>query len=193
MSDKTLQFGVNLNNREPLIAPDYDLQALLDLSSVVEESGFDSVWVGDSLFSKPRYEPLALLSAISQRTSRVRLGTACLVTSTRNPLYLGSFLIGLGFTIAAGQPFLVFVFIVMILGIYLPVMRVEAETLAELFGRKYTRYASEVPLFWPRFSPYRDYDNEFDRSLYLRYREYRAAVGAVVAWALLAVKAIYFK
>ena len=112
---------------------------------------------------------------------------------TRNPLYLGSFLIGLGFTIAAGQPVLVFVFIVMILGIYLPVMRVEAQTLAELFGKKYTRYASEVPLLLPRFSPYRDYDNEFDRSLYLRYREYRAAVGAVVAWALLAVKAIYFK
>jgi alkanesulfonate monooxygenase SsuD/methylene tetrahydromethanopterin reductase-like flavin-dependent oxidoreductase (luciferase family) len=46
------------------------------------------VWVGDSLFSKPRYEPISLLSAISQRTSRVRLGTACMVTSTRNPLYL---------------------------------------------------------------------------------------------------------
>src|SRR6266516_4839690 len=70
MSDKTTQFGVNLNNREPLIAPDYDLQALLDLSTIVEDSGFDSVWVGDSLFSKPRYEPLALLAAISQRTSR---------------------------------------------------------------------------------------------------------------------------
>jgi len=27
-----LEFGVNLNNREPLIAPDYDLQMLLDLS-----------------------------------------------------------------------------------------------------------------------------------------------------------------
>ena len=88
MSEGRLEFGVNLNNREPLIAPDYDLQALLDLSTVVEESGFDSVWVGDSLFSKPRYEPISLLSAISQRTSRVRLGTACLVTSTRNPLYL---------------------------------------------------------------------------------------------------------
>jgi alkanesulfonate monooxygenase SsuD/methylene tetrahydromethanopterin reductase-like flavin-dependent oxidoreductase (luciferase family) len=46
------------------------------------------VWVGDSLFSKPRYEPIALLAAISQRTERVRLGTACLVASTRNPLYL---------------------------------------------------------------------------------------------------------
>ena len=83
-----LQFGVNLNNREPLIAPDYDLQMLLDLSQVVESSGFDSVWVGDSLFSKLRYEPISLLSAISQRTTRVKLGTACMVSSTRNPLYL---------------------------------------------------------------------------------------------------------
>jgi alkanesulfonate monooxygenase SsuD/methylene tetrahydromethanopterin reductase-like flavin-dependent oxidoreductase (luciferase family) len=83
-----IEFGVNLNNREPLIAPDYDLQMLLDLSGRVEELGFESVWVGDSLFSKPRYEPITLLSAISQRTSRVRLGTACMVSSTRNPLYL---------------------------------------------------------------------------------------------------------
>ena len=83
-----LEFGVNLNNREPLIAPDYDLGMLLDLSEVVEERGFDSVWVGDSLFSKPRYEPIALLAAISQRTSQVKLGTACMVSSTRNPLYL---------------------------------------------------------------------------------------------------------
>jgi alkanesulfonate monooxygenase SsuD/methylene tetrahydromethanopterin reductase-like flavin-dependent oxidoreductase (luciferase family) len=88
MSDRPLEFGVNLNNREPLIAPDYDVPMLLDLSEVVEAAGFDSVWVGDSLFSKPRYEPISLLSAISQRTSRVRLGTACMVSSTRNPLYL---------------------------------------------------------------------------------------------------------
>lgn len=87
-SDRPLEFGVNLNNREPLIAPDYGLDDLLALSEVVEEKGFDSVWVGDSLFSKPRWEPISLLSAISQRTSRVRLGTACMVSSTRNPLYL---------------------------------------------------------------------------------------------------------
>ncbi len=83
-----VQFGVNLNNREPLIAPDYDLPALLDLSERVERLGFDSVWVGDSLFSKPRYESISLLSAISQRTERVRLGTACLISTQRNPLVL---------------------------------------------------------------------------------------------------------
>jgi hypothetical protein len=53
---RTLEFGVNLNNREPLIAPDYDIQMLLALSEKVEELGFDSVWVGDSLLPKPCYE-----------------------------------------------------------------------------------------------------------------------------------------
>jgi len=83
-----LHLGLNLNNREALIAPDYGLPELLDLAQRAEEMGFDSVWVGDSLLSKPRYEPLALLAALSQRTSRVRLGTACLVTTQRHPVQL---------------------------------------------------------------------------------------------------------
>ena len=83
-----VKFGVNLNNREPLIAPGYSLTDLLDLGVMAESRGFDSIWVGDSLFSKPRFEPISLLAALSQRTSAVQLGTACLVTSTRNPLYL---------------------------------------------------------------------------------------------------------
>src|ERR687887_1497580 len=45
---------------------------------------------------------------------------------TRNPLYLGSFLIGLGFTIAAGRLILGFVFAALFVGIYLPVMLVES-------------------------------------------------------------------
>lgn len=113
---------------------------------------------------------------------------------TRNPLYLGSFLAGLGFTIAAGRVFLSIIFVIMILGIYLPVMRVESETLSELFGKKYARYAAEVPLLLPRLSPYRRQNEaKFDRDLYFRYREYRASLGALIAWALLALKAIYFK
>jgi alkanesulfonate monooxygenase SsuD/methylene tetrahydromethanopterin reductase-like flavin-dependent oxidoreductase (luciferase family) len=85
MARQPLRFGVNLNNREPLIAPDYTLSDLLSLAERAEAAGFDSVWVGDSLFSKPRWEPITLLSAISQRTSRVKLGTACIVSGTRHP------------------------------------------------------------------------------------------------------------
>ena len=131
-----------------------------------------------------------------------QLATSGPYAYTRNPLYFGSFLLGLGFTIAAGQPrllggawaTLVFggLFAALFLGIYLPVMRVEAATMAELFGAEYARYARAVPLFFPRLSPYRDEANagvRFDAGLYMRYREYRAALGLLAAWGVLALKA----
>lgn len=117
---------------------------------------------------------------------------------TRNPLYLGSFILGLGFTVAASSGawrFLLLgsLFASLFLGIYLPVMRVEAETLAELFGEEYRRYAEAVPLLFPRLKPYRTGDGasvKFDPNLYLRYREYRAALGLLLAWGVLALKAV---
>ena len=115
---------------------------------------------------------------------------------TRNPLYLGSFLLGVGFTIASGQPLLAIPFAALFLGIYFPVMRVEATHLAESFGEDYQRYAQSVPLFLPYRLPYRDErtaDAKFDASLYLRYREYRAALGLLIAWGLLALKAVFLK
>lgn len=113
---------------------------------------------------------------------------------TRNPLYLGSFVLGLGFSIAAGRIVLALAFAILFLGIYVPVMRVESATLAELFGKKFRRYAEAVPLFFPRFTAYRaGTSTNFEVSLYKRYREYQAALGFAVAWALLAVKAFYFR
>ena len=114
---------------------------------------------------------------------------------TRNPLYLGSFMLGLGFTIASGRWLLAILFAALFLGIYFPVMRVEATTLAGLFGDGYERYARAVPLFFPRLSPYpgRNVQNRFDGSLYLRYREYQAGLGLLVAWGLLVAKSYYFR
>ena len=113
---------------------------------------------------------------------------------TRNPLYLGSFLIGIGFTVAAGRWELAVVFAALFLGIYVPVMRVESATLEELFGHKYRRYAQAVPLFIPRPKRFPNSAHvEFDASLYKRYREYQAALGFVIALALLALKAWYFR
>jgi alkanesulfonate monooxygenase SsuD/methylene tetrahydromethanopterin reductase-like flavin-dependent oxidoreductase (luciferase family) len=83
-----LEFGFNLNNRAPLLTAGYGLDDLLGLAALAEEVGLDSVWVGDSLLARPRHDPLVLMAALSQRTSRVRLGTACLVVSLRDPLYL---------------------------------------------------------------------------------------------------------
>lgn len=113
---------------------------------------------------------------------------------TRNPLYLGSFILGLGFTIASGRWQLAVLFVALFLGIYFPVMRVEGSTMAEMFGDEYQIYKRSVPLFFPRTTPYRQApltDIKFDARLYLRYREYRAALGLAVAWSLLVVKSYF--
>lgn len=114
---------------------------------------------------------------------------------TRNPLYLGSFVIGLGFTIAAGRLILGLVLAALFLGIYVPVMRVETKTLDELFGKDYQDYAAAVPLFLPRVTAYKAgaAATKYDPALYRRYREYRAAIGLVVVWLLLAIKAYFFR
>lgn len=127
-----------------------------------------------------------------------QLATSGPYAYTRNPLYLGSFLLGVGFTLASGQPLLGLLFAALFLGIYLPVMRVEALTLAGLFGEAYGRYAAAVPLLFPRLTPYREDGDrkralKFDMSLYLRYREYRAALGLLVGWSVLALKAFLSK
>lgn len=121
---------------------------------------------------------------------------------TRNPLYFGSFVLGLGFTVAASNGPALFLllgglFALLFFGIYLPVMRVEAKTLEELFGDEYRAYAAAVPLLLPRFTPYRPAGASktttaprFDPSLYMRYREYRAGLGLLVAWGVLVVKAV---
>jgi protein-S-isoprenylcysteine O-methyltransferase Ste14 len=112
---------------------------------------------------------------------------------TRNPLYLGSFILGVGFTIAAGVWWLGIAFAVLFLGIYLPVMRVEAVDLTKLFGTEYEEYARQVPLFFPRPTAYQASAAKFDMSLYMRYREYRAALGLVFALLVLTLKTIFLR
>ncbi len=62
--------------------------AMLTLAERAEAAGLDSVWVGDSLVSKPRLEPVAAMAAIAARTSRVRIGTAVLLPAIRHPVPL---------------------------------------------------------------------------------------------------------
>ncbi len=61
---------------------------MLALAERAEAAGLDSVWVGDSLVSKPRLEPVAAMCAIAARTSRVRIGTAVLLPAIRPPVPL---------------------------------------------------------------------------------------------------------
>src|SRR6266498_3391788 len=85
------RYGLSLPNRGVLFGAT-SVDELLEVSELAEASGaFDSIWVGDSLFAKPRLESLVLLSAIAARTRRVRLGTCCLSTfPLREPIFLAA-------------------------------------------------------------------------------------------------------
>ena len=117
------------------------------------------------LFARPRPATLAAGAAVSfvgillraWASGHIRKNDALAVSGpyayTRNPLYLGSFILGLGFTIGSGRWWLGILFAALFLGIYLPVMRVESATLADLFGESFQAYAAAVPLFLPRLTP----------------------------------------
>ena len=85
------RYGLSLPNRGVLFGAT-TVDELLAISERADASGFfDSIWVGDSLFAKPRLESLVLLSAIAARTRRVRLGTCCLSTfPLRDPIFLAA-------------------------------------------------------------------------------------------------------
>src|SRR6185436_3084393 len=89
MAKKKTTFGLTLSNRA-LVTRGTPPGELIDMAVSAEASGaVDAIWVGDSILSKPRLECIPLLGAIAARTSRVKLGVACMATiAQRNPMLL---------------------------------------------------------------------------------------------------------
>jgi len=84
-------FGYLLPTREMVMAQSSpDIGQLIGLAKQAEQLGFDSVWVGDSVLSRPRFEALTTLAAIASRTQRVKLGTAVFLPALRNPVVLAN-------------------------------------------------------------------------------------------------------
>jgi hypothetical protein len=79
---------------------------------------------------------------------------------TRNPLYVGTFLIGLGFAIASGVVWFLVGFLVFFAVVYGKTMRREETRLEELFGEEFGRYATAVPRFLPRMASWSDVTGE---------------------------------
>jgi len=112
---------------------------------------------------------------------------------TRNPLYLGTFIIALGFGLASGSWWLALIAAIYIGSIYFPVMNVEAFELEARLGEEYRDYGTNVPILIPRLTPWKKSDRRFDFQLYLKNGEYNAAIGLAAAAAFLAVKTFLFQ
>jgi len=121
-----------------------------------------------------------------------RLATTGPYAHTRNPLYFGSFLIAAGFAIAAHWSLLLLVIAFFVL-IYWPTIERERVFVRGKFPDEYAVWEQNVPVFVPRVRPWQAgtdaESSSFSWSLYMRHREWQAALVYALAVAWLAFRA----
>ncbi len=119
-----------------------------------------------------------------------RLATSGPYACTRNPLYLGSLIMAVGFGVASRSVWIVGLIVVFFLAIYLPVILSEEEYLRRTFP-EFEDYCRRVPRLLVRLRPERSAATGFSFGLYMQHREYNAALGMVGILGLLWVKMHY--
>ena len=90
MSASAVQIGVLLPTRGVLFTDGGppDLSPIYRMADYAEETGYHSIWVGDSVTAKPRLEALTIMGALAARTQRIQIGTAVFLAALRHPLVL---------------------------------------------------------------------------------------------------------
>lgn len=106
----------------------------------------------------------------------------------RNPLYLGTLTVAAGFVIAARRWELAALFAAVFALVYLPVVELEEQHLANLFP-EFADYKRRVPKLVPRM-PHKPVMKPFRWSVYRRNEEYKALGGFLIGLALLLWKAL---
>ena len=111
---------------------------------------------------------------------------------TRNPLYLGSLLIGVGFAVASRSWWVGVALVMMFFAIYVPVIRSEEKFLREKFP-EFEEYVRQVPRLFPRIGRSPENGSRFSFELYWQHREYNALLGSVAMAAALVAKMMLLK
>jgi protein-S-isoprenylcysteine O-methyltransferase Ste14 len=110
---------------------------------------------------------------------------------TRNPLYLGSFLMALGIILGGQGYWMLPLFCIFFATFYFSVMKAEAEHLLGMYGQEFVEYSKRVPAFFPAFQKAGTGASTFLWSRVVQNREHRNVVGLLVAEAILILKFIF--
>ncbi len=106
---------------------------------------------------------------------------------TRNPLYLGSFVMALGVLVAGQGYWLLVPFGLFFVGVYYPVMRAEEQELLDGHGETFVAYARRVPFFVPSFRNVVGGSSTFLWSRVIKNREHHTFGGLLLTEAFLVV------
>ena len=86
-----VEIGIHLSNRAWSMKEGERTsvkKTLFEMARQIEAAGYHSIWLGDSVVAKPRYEALTLLAALGAVTERVKLGVTVLLPVLRHPIHL---------------------------------------------------------------------------------------------------------
>jgi protein-S-isoprenylcysteine O-methyltransferase Ste14 len=109
---------------------------------------------------------------------------------TRNPLYLGSFIMALGIIIAGQGYWLLAAFGAFFAIFYYPVMKAEEQELLNGYGDEFVQYTRRVPRFFPGAGKTGPAASRFLWSRVIRNREHRTVISLILALALLVAKTL---
>ena len=117
---------------------------------------------------------------------------------TRNPLYVGNFLLGLGFSIMTSRVLLFIFYLAAYIYIYKLTIQNEEKFLSSKFGETFSRYKKRVPVFFPvklwfsGSSSTKDAGLHFEWQLVMKHREYNTWLGIIAGLIILIAKAALF-
>lgn len=107
---------------------------------------------------------------------------------TRNPLYFGNFVLGLGIAIAGNNIYSYLIFFVFYLVFFPFLMIFEHKRLKKKFGKEYEDWSKKSNSFFPKIK--RLTKSDFNISYYMKNREYRVLYFSLFVVAILVLKAL---
>ena len=120
---------------------------------------------------------------------------------TRNPLYVGNLILGIGAVVGSRSWWMLAFFSAYFLLFYSVAIKNEKGKMKKSFPREYEDYMRKVPLFFPFLKPLSlsrkrekrgQEKSRFNWKLYKKNKEYRALIGAILFWMLMLGKMLLF-
>lgn len=107
---------------------------------------------------------------------------------TRNPLYFGNFVLGVGIAVAGNNIYCYVLFLLYYMLFFPFLMVIEHKRLKEKFGKQYEEWAQGLNSFFPKIKKLQG--NGFNISYYMKNREYRVLYFSLFIVAVLILKVL---
>ena len=109
---------------------------------------------------------------------------------TRNPLYFGNFILGVGIAIASNSLYGYIIFAIYYFVFFPALIIIEKNRMKKLFGEKYDKWAKHLNSFFPSIKKL-DFSG-FNISFYMKNREYKVIYFTLFIVITLIFKALFF-